>query len=276
MQRNRRLRVLSTEGLSATGEVIPLIAHVAEAEALPGYRWECATRKDFSWLLKISLDGCGVFERNGQTWEMSPGRAFFCAVNDPGVIYSIAPHSKSWRFLFCALTGHGCQGLAKMILEQRGAVFDCGVKTPLVHRLQTELAGRGELPRQANSQLVLDIFSALLNWPVPGGVRLSLSESAKQFIREHIQEPLTVQLVAAHLNISPEHLSRVFRMEVGMTCQQWLLEKRVDLACRMLRETDLPVKNLAGQMGMESKHFSTWFHQRTGFLPMAWRKRIAT
>src|SRR5262249_36501522 len=62
---------------------------------------------------------------------------------------------------------------------------------------------------------------------------------------EHLDEPLTVELLARRSLMSPRTFARRFRAGTGTTPMQWLLHQRVLHAQRLLETTDLQVDVIA-------------------------------
>ncbi len=87
-------------------------------------------------------------------------------------------------------------------------------------------------------------------------------------VSDRFGEPLSIAEVAAEAGISKFHFSRLFRLAMGMSPYQWLLNTRLDAAKSMLEGTDLPVAEVASRCGFENaNYFSTTFTRRFGFSP---------
>lgn len=86
-------------------------------------------------------------------------------------------------------------------------------------------------------------------------------------------EDLSLEQCAARLRLSPRQTSRLFRQELGISFREWIASRRIDLACQLLRETDLPVIDVAAESGWGSlNHFNATFRQRKGCTPSAFRE----
>lgn len=97
------------------------------------------------------------------------------------------------------------------------------------------------------------------------------------FIRDHFQEPLTLKVVAAACQITPEHLSRLFHQSTGLRFREYVAETRVEWVCRQLEATDQAVGALGFQAGFSTlSRYNRSFRLITGSTPTAWRKRRAT
>ncbi len=77
----------------------------------------------------------------------------------------------------------------------------------------------------------------------------------------HLNEPLTVDDLAARSAMSPRTFARRFLATTGTTPHQWLQRQRVQLAQRLLEVSDLPVETVAERSGFCTagnlrKHFN--------------------
>ena len=69
---------------------------------------------------------------------------------------------------------------------------------------------------------------------------------------EHLGEPITIDHLAARVNVSPRTLARRFADQLGVAPGQWLLAQRIARTRVLLEETDLPVETIAGRVGLSS------------------------
>jgi AraC-like DNA-binding protein len=59
-----------------------------------------------------------------------------------------------------------------------------------------------------------------------------------------------------------------------VTPHQWLIERRVDTAKRLLKNDDLPLAQIALACGFANQsHFTRVFKLATGCTPAAWQRR---
>jgi two-component system response regulator YesN len=104
---------------------------------------------------------------------------------------------------------------------------------------------------------------------------MSTIQQAKDFIDHHYMEPeLSLNEVAAHVNLSPSHFSVVFSKEVAYTFKEYLTEVRIKKAKELLRTTALRSADIAYQVGYGDPHyFSHVFRKVTGLSPNEFRSR---
>lgn len=80
-----------------------------------------------------------------------------------------------------------------------------------------------------------------------------------------LDEPHTIESLAARAHMAPRTFARRFRAETGVTPHDWLIGQRVLLARRLLEETELGVDALAARVGFGSAatlrhHFTHRMH----------------
>ncbi len=97
----------------------------------------------------------------------------------------------------------------------------------------------------------------------------------RRHVDEHIAEDLTVDSVAAVAALAPSSFGRYFRQRVGLTFRSWLARHRVESACLMLRESDVPVGQVGRALGFQcDRSFRRAFRATVGCSPSAYRKRL--
>jgi AraC-like DNA-binding protein len=97
---------------------------------------------------------------------------------------------------------------------------------------------------------------------------------AEEWIRRNLGRRFTVAEMCEELHISPRHLLRSFRMEHGVTVQEYVIRRRVQEAGRLLVSTDLPPKQIAARIGIpDLQHFNKLMRQHTGLAARAFRER---
>jgi transcriptional regulator GlxA family with amidase domain len=97
--------------------------------------------------------------------------------------------------------------------------------------------------------------------PLPALDSSNLFADTMVWLQEHLDEPLTVEDLAARSAMSPRTFARRFLAATGTTPYQWLLRQRVQLAQRLLEVSQLPIEAVAEKSGFCTagnlrKHFS--------------------
>jgi AraC-like DNA-binding protein len=93
-------------------------------------------------------------------------------------------------------------------------------------------------------------------------------------IERRFAGPLSLRDVAKEVGISAGHLTTRVRERTGRTVLEWITERRLVEARRLLATTDLPVATVAAAVGIpDPGYFARIFRRAHGVSPAAWRGR---
>lgn len=92
-------------------------------------------------------------------------------------------------------------------------------------------------------------------------------------IEERYHEAISLRDVAAAVGLSPGHLTTIVRRRTGRTVQQWIGERRMTAARRLLVETDRTVEDVGRDVGYtDPAYFVRVFRKANGLSPLRWRR----
>ena len=98
-----------------------------------------------------------------------------------------------------------------------------------------------------------------------------------EFIEDNLEGDLSLQAMGEEVDISPLYLARAFKSAVGQSPHQYVLGRRIERAKELLRNTDLPVVDVALSSGFSSQsHLSHWFIRQVGVSPAVYRRQAAS
>lgn len=101
-------------------------------------------------------------------------------------------------------------------------------------------------------------------------------DSACRVIQARLSEPLSLSDLATPAGVSPAHLTRLFRAELGLTATDYLRRCRLERALHLLTRSQLPVKEVACEVGIPDLHaFNKAVRRGYGVSPRALRARGA-
>ncbi|MHC1561151.1 AraC family transcriptional regulator [Actinomycetospora sp. C-140] len=113
-------------------------------------------------------------------------------------------------------------------------------------------------------RLEVDVPGALADRPVLAAVF--------DAVERRFAEPITPQDVAREVGLTPGHLTTLVGRATGRTVGQWLTERRMREARRLLVTTDLTVAAVAGRVGYRDPgYFVRRFRREHGVPPQGWR-----
>jgi AraC family transcriptional regulator len=129
------------------------------------------------------------------------------------------------------------------------------------------------LANQLAVQLVRGHSKArVIREPPADGLSRTALAAATDYIEANLADDLTVQDVARAVSMSAGRFAHAFRNSTGVAPHRYIVERRVELAKRLLRETGLPIANLATRAGFSTHaHFCTTFQRFVGLTPSRYR-----
>lgn len=104
-----------------------------------------------------------------------------------------------------------------------------------------------------------------------------LSAAQERLLRDYIEEHVTVDVsldaLSQLVQLSRFHLSRRFKATFGVAPHSYIIERRFELAKRLLKESDLSVADIATATGFSSAGlFIRTFRMATGVTPLVFRR----
>ncbi|MBQ7994199.1 MAG: response regulator [Solobacterium sp.] len=94
----------------------------------------------------------------------------------------------------------------------------------------------------------------------------------REYIDLHISEKITRDQLADVVYLHPDYLAKIFKEETGMKITEYILSKKVELACRLLKETDMTVSEVGFAAGFgNTSYFDKIFRRQTGVTPKQFR-----
>lgn len=109
--------------------------------------------------------------------------------------------------------------------------------------------------------------------PAPSPADRGRAVAAARWLVDHAAEPLTLGDAAAHVGLSAFHFLRVFRGVFGVTPHQYLVQARVERAAARLLDSEVPVTELAFEVGFgDLSNFVRTFHRLIGVPPGRFRQ----
>ena len=237
----------------------------------------------------------GSLTVGGRSWSLAPGAVFVVAPGEPvGPFDTSDVHEAAgWTVSFTPdALGPDSPGLAwrthPMLFPfaRGGAVGALRYTVPTADQrewadrmrtLHDELTGRPDGYREAVlahlvlllvgvSRLAADVVGDLR------GNREPLLADVFAVIEERYTGRLSLRDVALAVNFSPGHLTSTVRRRTGRTVQEWITERRMVQARRLLARTDLPVGEVGRRAGYpDPGYFARVFGREHGVSPARWR-----
>jgi len=90
--------------------------------------------------------------------------------------------------------------------------------------------------------------------------------------KNYADEELSLNLLASHINFSPNHLSMVFSQETGQTLIKYITDFRMNKAKELLRCTNKKSSIISMEVGYKDPHYFSYLFKKTqGMTPTQYR-----
>ena len=153
--------------------------------------------------------------------------------------------------------------------------------------LMEQLDSSGEQERKARYLLSMaytlgdyartfeSVFSSMMGCIIENARNQSVRpvRLAEAYIERHYAEPLSLDIVAQEVNLSPAYFSTVFKKETGSSFVDYIAEFRVKKAKELLKGSSFNINQVATAVGFyDARYFSRLFKKITGMTPVEYRK----
>lgn len=285
----------SPDGLDVTVRHSRGVSHVAD---LPPAGTPIATPHAHDFLVLLLVEaGAGALRVDDRDVPLAAGDV---AVLAPGAV--VAPHAGhlaadtdlwmvwfpadvvdpattgslvSWRShpLLAPLVGHGRVGWQRFTLPDEERARWVEHVRALDVELRERREGAGAAVRAYLTLLLVGLTR--LDAVVTDELRdrdEPLLAAVFDVVEHRFREPLSLRDVADAVGLTPGHVTTVVRRRTGRTVQQWITERRLREARRLLAGTDLTVTAVAARVGFrDAGYFVRRFRAEHGVPPGRWR-----
>lgn len=94
----------------------------------------------------------------------------------------------------------------------------------------------------------------------------------KDYIINHLNEKITIDEIASYVFLSKIYCENLFKKHTGKTIINYINELKINNACSLLLQSDIPLKHIADSLGFyDYNYFSRIFKTLVGVSPQKYR-----
>jgi AraC family transcriptional regulator len=82
-----------------------------------------------------------------------------------------------------------------------------------------------------------------------GGLSPRQERQVKELLLSRLDGETSLEEIARECGVSRSHLARAFKRSTGQTPHRWLLDRRIERACQLLRDSRLPLAEISTRCG---------------------------
>lgn len=103
----------------------------------------------------------------------------------------------------------------------------------------------------------------------------NIVETVKQYIAQNMDQDLSRESLASMVFLNRDHLTRIFKKETGFLISEYVLMERINLAKKLLSQTEIPISSIATSLGYSNfSHFAKMFKKVVEMGPSEYRMQI--
>ncbi|MGO8815733.1 MAG: helix-turn-helix domain-containing protein [Terriglobia bacterium] len=107
-----------------------------------------------------------------------------------------------------------------------------------------------------------------------GGLPPKIAQRVVEYIESNFDKKLTLEDVASRVGYSVHHFAHTFGQSMGIPPHQYVLMRRLDHVDQFLRDTDLPLSEIALRTGFtDQSHMGRHYRRIRGVVPSVARRR---
>ena len=204
--------------------------------------------------------GKGIYRFNGQELPVRSGDIF---VSHPGYLTSYLPDPDDpFTYIW---VGFDCIPSFEKLISRD--VFPAPWSGHIFEQMLT--ASETTTPEWAICARLYDFFVSLVQQqPLAAPQPDDYVSRAVSFIKTNYSDTLLIADIAGDLGLSRHYFCRIFKQQMGVSPQEYLVSWRMSVASRLLTERRLPQKEVALQVGYPDVYaFSRMFKRKYGVAP---------
>ncbi len=223
--------------------------------------------------IEYIVSGSGEVQVNGQRFTARAGDTYCLPLG--GQHYYASDRKEPWEKIWINLSGDMVSRLASLYGTDGVYHFPALDTSDLLLKFQY-YADRPANPHSAEkccalvSQLFFRMSRALCVTDEP---ECSPVQSMLSYIEQHETDAIRLEQLAAVCRKSPSQAERLFRAEFGVPPYRYVLNRKIELACQLLRETGMSIRDISSYLSFDDEfYFSGLFRRKMGMSPTQYRK----
>ncbi len=226
--------------------------------------------------------GEGVIETKKGVFSINPGTIILI---QPGMWHRYRPNKETgWTENYIGMEGDIIKRVFKnKILNGKQPIINCGLKEDLIDSydyifklVQKEKPGYQQIASGSALRLLGLVVSYVKNKDFKGLPIDSSMEEAKFYMRKNLSQNIDFTELASSLNLGYSYFRKMFKKHTGVSPGQYHMQLRLMKAKELLLSTNMPIKEISLEIGMDSIHyFSRLFKNKMGVPPSEIRKNLS-
>lgn len=245
------------------------------------YCYENRDRDYEGYLFQYTLDGYGIYEKNGIPYTLTKGKAIFISFPEDSRYYlnTAEEATSTWTYFYLHFTGPVTEPFIKRIQELSGPVIDLALESmpvTLFFEIYNTLKSQKPIEHYYSSEWLYRFLVSLLRYVEfpEGGNKSPYVTAAIDWMRNNYSRQAVLEEISREAGITYPHLERLFRKEQGVSPIKYLTQLRLKESMKLLQNTDLGLEQIAGACGFScANYYSKVYKKVLHMTPAEFRRQ---
>jgi len=234
----------------------------------------------FIFTFKYTLAGCGTLSVDGKSFPIAAGDATLTTSYHTSQ-FTATSEDEPWEFVTLVISSQDFRKFFEDVITRFSPVLHLPPSHPVMRALcgiMQMLWLQQEIDEIKLDEMIFHFITCLRN--TPGGQR-SISWQARfaeadTFLKAHMGEPITIDDLIKHMQLSRRTLYECFHQHTNTTPIAYLTKLRLLQSCELLRVTNWTISEIAERCGFtDIYYFSRIFRKHLAISPSAYRNQLS-
>jgi len=183
----------------------------------------------------------------------------------PGEAVNYNPNpSNPCEYFWCAIKGNDIQTIVKSLhLTRENPIFTSKLEKYDMRVLINNIFSSYMLKNTTFNQSLIDLLNSVQVKDDSNNSKSPTFEKALEYIHQNYEDELTISTISSKLSIDRTYLYKLFKKNLSISPQQYLIDHRISKALDLLATTNIAIGEIALTVGFSSfSDFSKQFKKR--------------
>ena len=215
-------------------------------------------------------EGSGTVHIDNKTFYPAEGDSYFLQAGKDQRYYS--DRKTPWKKYFINFSGR----LAESLTEGYGLSDTSHFEALDLKSEMTRIIELGKSDSDRSEEIILilnEIFLKMYAHSISKKEH-TIEEKMREYLNSQTTSKFRIEDLCRHVNRSESQTIRIFKKAFGITPYNYTLERKIDLAKKLLCDTNLSIKEISEKLCFADEYyFSNIFKKKVGFPPSEYRKK---
>ncbi len=258
-----------------SGSVSPLVlAYCGVEDCSPGQSFGPYIRQNY--VIHVVTKGKGIYCVNDNRYEVAKNQMFQICPGEE-TFYQADPEDP-WTYMWIGFSGYKSGKLVEKIgFSKEKHVLDLnsteGISNAIGRILDSRELSVSDVIKRSSTfletlSLMLENTDSSIYIPLDSRLQARYVYAAADIIAASYDKKIRISVIAAQVGVNRSYLTSLFKKELVMSPQEYLINYRLERACEILKGTEDSIGSIAAAVGYsDALAFSKAFKQKYDMTP---------